>query len=272
MASRFKQDSEGLHFTIACLVCVALIVVDGWTRWLVLPRNLVSIALRPVQELAAMPSRLEGAVTSVLQSEPDVKIAYDILRKEYFQLKSEALLLRALEQENNDLRALLDASPRLQERLTLAELVNARIDRDNHQLIVSRGSRHEVYNGQAVIDDLGVVGQVTEVMPLTSNVTLITDPGHALPVQVQRNGLRATVHGTGSVNQLRIPFLNPNSDIEVGDLLISSGLGGRFPVGYPVAEVDAVVVIEDEAFIRVDAKPVARLDRSNSVLLLSRTP
>jgi len=99
---------------------------------------------------------------------------------------------------------------------------------------------------------------------------LITDPGHALPVQVKRNGLRTIVYGTGNVSLLRIPFLNQNSDIEVGDVLISSGLGGRFPNGYPVATVSDVTVIEDEAFIRVSAVPIAKLDRSNHVLLLSR--
>jgi len=107
-------------------------------------------------------------------------------------------------------------------------------------------------------------------MPLSSIIVLITDPGHALPVQVERNGLRTVVPGTGSVSLLRVPFLNQNSDITVGDVLISSGMGGRFPNGYPVAVVSDVKVIEDEAFIRVTANPIAKLDRSNHVLLLSR--
>jgi len=136
--------------------------------------------------------------------------------------------------------------------------------------LVGRGLRNGVYAGQAVIDDLGVIGQVTEVMPFNSSVMLITDPSHALPVQVERTGLRTIVYGTGNVSLLRIPFLNQNSDIRKGDILISSGLGGRFPNGYPVAEVMNVDVIQDEAFIRVTAKPIAKLDRSNQVLLLSR--
>jgi len=138
--------------------------------------------------------------------------------------------------------------------------------------LIGRGIRNNVYVGQAVIDDRGVVGQVTEVMPLSSSVMLITDPGHALPVQIQRNGIRTVAYGTGNVSSLNIPFLNLNSDIEVGDILISSGLGGRFPNGYPVAEVNSVKIIEDEAFIQVSATPIAKLNRSNHVLLLSRDP
>jgi len=107
-------------------------------------------------------------------------------------------------------------------------------------------------------------------MPLNSIIVLTTAPGHALPVQIERNGLRTVVNGTGSVSLLRVPYLNQNSDIIVGDVLISSGMGGRFPNGYPVAIVNDVKIIEDEAFIRVTASPIAKLDRSNHVLLLSR--
>ena len=271
MASRFRRDSDGLRFLLACALAVLLIVVDSTVAWLDTPRNLMSIALRPVQELASIPRRVATTFSSALESEPDVKVAYDNLRREYFQLKAETLLLRSLEQENDDLRALLGASPRLQEKVVLAELVSTQVTRDSHRFIVGRGLRHDVYLGQAVVDDQGVIGQVTDVMPLTSSITLITDPSHALPVQVQRNGLRTTVQGTGLINQLRVPFLNINSDIVVGDTLVSSGMGGRFPMGYPVAQVKQVRVIEDEAFIRVEAEPIARLDRTNSVLLLARS-
>ena len=164
----------------------------------------------------------------------------------------------------------MGAIPRLQDKVVLAELVSARIDRDSHRFIVGLGLRQNAFLGQAAVDDQGVIGQVTDVMPLTSSITLITDPSHALPVQVKRNGLRTTVHGTGVISQLRVPFLNLNSDIVEGDILVSSGMGGRFPSGYPVAEVKQVQVVDDEAFIRVQATPVARLDRTNSVLLLAR--
>ena len=179
-------------------------------------------------------------------------------------------MLSTLEEENKDLRALLDASERLEEKITLAELRDVNLDRDNHRVAIDRGLRDAVYVGQAVIDDKGVIGQVTEVMPLSSIVVLITDPGHALPVQVQRTGLRTVVNGIGSVSNLQVPYLNQNADVQLGDVLISTGMGGRFPNGYPVAVISDIETKEDEAFIKVLASPIANLDRSNYVLLLSR--
>lgn len=270
MANPFRKNTGWSQFAVVFVISVAMMMVDSLTPWLNGPRNVLSVALSPIQVLASVPSRIGRYFTSTLTAEPDLQIAYDNLRNEYFKLKSEALLLRTLEEENRDLRALLDASERLQEKITLAELMDVSLDRDNHRVSVERGLRDGVYIGQAVIDDQGVIGQVTEVMPLSSIIVLITDPSHALPVQVERNGLRTVVNGTGSVSLLRVPYLNQNSDIIVGDVLISSGMGGRFPNGYPVAVVSDVKIIEDEAFIRVTAAPIAKLDRSNHVLLLSR--
>jgi len=270
VANQFRKNSGWSQYATVFVISVTMMLVDSRTAWLNTPRNFLSVMLTPIQWLASVPSSVGRYFTSTLAAEPDLQIAYDNLRNEYFKLKSESLLLRTLQEENQDLRALLAASDRLKEKITLAELMDVNLDRDNHRVSVGLGIRDGVYVGQAVIDDQGVIGQVTEVMPLSSIIVLITDPGHALPVQLERNGLRTVVHGTGSVSLLRVPFLNQNSDILVGDVLISSGMGGRFPNGYPVAVVADVKVIEDEAFIRVTANPIAKLDRSNHVLLLSR--
>jgi rod shape-determining protein MreC len=270
MANPFRTISHWSQFGLVSFVAFSLILIDANTHWLAAPRNVLAVAVSPIQYLASAPTRIGRTFTSVLSAEPDIKIAYQNLRNEYFQLKAESLLLRTLQEENEALRALLDASRRLKEQITLAELINVSIDRDNHSILIGRGLRHGIYSGQAVIDDRGVIGQVTEVMPFNSSVLLITDPGHALPVQVQRTGLRTVVYGTGSVSVLRVPFLNQNSDIIEGDILISSGLGGRFPNGYPVARIDKVKVVEEENFLDVTAVPIAKLDRSNHVLLLSR--
>ena len=270
MANPFRKNSGKLNFFIVAIFSIVLMVVDANTRWLDAPRNALSVVLSPIQTLASVPASISHFVENVMTSEPDVKIAYENLRNEYFQLKAETLLLRTLQEENRDLRLLLDASERLNEKITLAELINVSIDPYNHRVLIGRGIRDKVYIGQAVIDDQGVIGQVTEVMPLSSSIVLITDPGHALPVQVERNGLRTVATGTGNVFSLSVSYLNQNSDIKVGDTLISSGLGGRFPNGYPVAIVSDVQFIEDEAFIEVSATPIAKLDRSNHVLLLSR--
>ena len=270
MANQFRKSSGWRQYGLIFFLSIALMVIDARTNWLHNLRNVLAVSLTPIQVLASMPATIGGALTSALSSDPDIDIAYKNLRDEYFQLKSETLLLRTLQDENRDLRTLLDASERLNEKVTLAELINVSIDPYNHRVLVGRGIRDGVYAGQAVIDDQGVIGQVTEVMPFNSGVMLITDPGHALPVQVQRTGLRTVVYGTGSVSSLRVPYLNQNSDIQVGDILLSSGLGGRFPNGYPVASITDVEIIQDEAFMQVTAEPIGKLDRSNHVLLLTR--
>jgi rod shape-determining protein MreC len=270
MANSIRKSSSWLQFGIVGLLALGLLLIDTNTRWLLGPRNVLAVGISPIQYLASAPTRIGRMFAGVLSAEPDIKIAYENLRNEYFQLKAETLLLRTLQDENEGLRSLFDASKRLKEKITLAELINISIDRDNHTLLIGRGLRHGIYVGQAVIDDQGVIGQVTDVMPFNSSVLLITDPGHALPVQVQRTGLRAVAYGTGSLSELRVPFLNQNSDIQVGDMLLSSGLGGRFPSGYPVAKVNKVKVIQEENFLDVAALPIAQLDRSNHVLLLSR--
>lgn len=270
MANPFRKKSGWQQYGIVFFISVVLMILDARTTLFNTPRNILAVVVSPIQSLASIPTTIGRYFNSAISSEPNIKIAYENLRNEYFQLKSESLLLRTLKDENEDLRKLLDATQRLKEKITLAELIDVTIDRYNHRILVGRGIRNGVYAGQAVIDDQGVIGQVTEVMPFSSSVMLITDPSHAFPVQVERTGLRTVVYGTGSVSLLRVPFLNQNSDIKEGDILVSSGLGGRFPNGYPVAEVTDVDFIQDEAFIRVSAKPIAKLDRSNHVLLLSR--
>lgn len=270
MANPFRKNAGWSQYAAVLIISVVMMMIDSQTKWLNAPRNILSVALSPIQSLASIPSSVGRYFTSSLTAEPDLQIAYDNLRNEYFKLKSETLLLRALEEENQSLRNLLAASERLKEKITLAELMDVNLDRDNHRVSVGRGIRDGVYVGQAVIDDQGVIGQVTEVMPLSSIIVLISDPSHALPVQVERNGLRTMVHGTGSVSLLKVPYLNQNSDIAVGDVLVSSGMGARFPNGYPVAVINDVKIIEGDAFIRVTASPIAKLDRSNHVLLLSR--
>ncbi len=270
MANRFRRDPDGIRLVFAVILSVVLIILDANSSWLATPRNLFSVTLRPVQYLAAVPQTIANSFAAALESEPDVKVAYENLREEYFQLKAETLLLESIAKENAELRNLLGASDRLDETLLLASIMSASIDRDSHSFVVGQGLRDGIRHGQAVIDDQGVIGQITDVMPLSSVVTLITDPGHALPVLIERNGIRAVVQGKGSLAELNVPFMNLNADVIAGDVLVSSGLGGRFPAGYPVAKITSVKVIEDEAFIEVTAEPLAALNKSTSVLVLSR--
>lgn len=176
--------------------------------------------------------------------------------------------MQALERENMRLRELLGSSFRLQERVQVAELLTVDLDPFSQQVVIDKGKNYGVYVGQAVLDAKGVMGQVTETSPLSSRVVLLTDPSHSVPVQINRNGLRAVVTGRGLGEKLQMDFLPHNADVRVGDLLVTSGLGGRFPVGYPVGEVITVDFPQGKAFADIKVEPAANLSTSREVMLV----
>ncbi len=180
--------------------------------------------------------------------------------------------LAALEEENRRLRALLDATAGRDIEFRFAELVQVSLDPYSHQVLIDRGVDDGVFEGQAVIDGQGVMGQVEGVTGGQSRVRLISDPDHALPVQILRTGQRTVAMGTGDVGRLSLPNLPEQSDVREGDVLVTSGLGERFPAGFPVAEVSRVVRDTGEAFMDVDARPLAALDRGREVLLVMSVP
>jgi rod shape-determining protein MreC len=197
------------------------------------------------------------------------------LELELGRLKAERLLtnarlqrLTALEAENARLRALLDARSRVRDEVRVAEILAVDANPYEHNLIIDIGSRDGVYDGQAIVDANGVVGQVIETGAVTAQAILISDADHALPVEVNRNGLRTIARGTGEFDRLELPFLPNNADIRAGDLLVTSGLGGAFPAGYPVAVVNAVTRIPQEPFANVTATPSAALDQVREVMLI----
>ena len=170
--------------------------------------------------------------------------------------------------ENQQLRALLESSKTIGERVLIAELLSVDLDPYKREIVINKGSREGVYAGQPIIDASGVMGQVVHVGPFSSTALLITDPSHALPVQVNRNGLRAIAVGVGSENYIELPHLPNNADILVGDLLVSSGLGCVFPTGYPVGRITQIDTDPSLPFAKVIAEPTARLNRSREVLLV----
>ena len=257
-------------FVFGVFFAICLIVVDVWTSWLTPVRTVLSFSMIPVHKIAATPGAVSDFFSDVLSEEPDVQTSYENLRKEYFQLKAEMLLMKSLQQENQALRELLSASTRIDEQVRLSELMQVNIDPYQHRLMVNNGLSDKVYEGQAVIDDNGVLGQITNVMPFSSAVMLVTDPNHAIPVYIERNGLRMIAFGTGSVSRMKIPFQKQNADIVAGDKLLASGLGGRFPASYPVAIITDVTVMSAQGFLEVTAKPLAKIDQIGHVLLLSR--
>jgi rod shape-determining protein MreC len=174
----------------------------------------------------------------------------------------------ALTEENRRLRAIRNASQGIGERTMIAEIVRIDVDAYRHRARINKGSDDGVFKGQPVLDAFGIVGQVTQVDRIGSEIIMISDNEHAIPIQVNRNGIRSIAVGTGDIHRLSLPFLTAESDVKPDDLLVSSGLDGIFPAGYPVATITKVERDPAETFAVVEAKPLAQLDRSREVLLL----
>ncbi|MDH3451780.1 MAG: rod shape-determining protein MreC, partial [Gammaproteobacteria bacterium] len=206
------------------------------------------------------------------RSHMDVREAYNRLRTDHIILKSKLQKLEAIEAENQRLNRLLSASRKVGEEVLLAELVEVSLEPFTHKVLVNRGTRDGVYVGQPVIDPDGVIGQVTKATLFTSAVTLLTDQSHAIPAQIRRNGLRVIVYGLGVPDRLAVPYLAQDADVREGDVLVTSGMGGRFPAGYPVARVTRISKDTNEPFLEVSALPVARLDYTKQVLLVWQVP
>ena len=197
------------------------------------------------------------------------------LIEENAHLKAQQALLQAqvqryisLEMENRDLRELLDASSHLREKILVTELVAADMAGLSRHITIDKGFSSEVFSGQPVLDATGVIGQVRHVSPLSSTVILLTDPDHAVPVQVNRNGLRGVLMGSGPSNRLSLAYVPNSANILVGDKLVTSGLGGQFPAGFPVGEVIAVDKDPRKPFATVEVEPSAHPDRSRRFILM----
>ena len=218
--------------------------------------------------IASLPVSASLWLSETVMSRQRLQQENQELRRTNLQLRGRQQKLESLEAENIRLRDLLDSSLKIGDQVLVAELIAIDLDPYKQQVIISRGSRSGVFEGQPVLDADAVMGQVIHVDPFSSIVLMITDPSHALPVQVNRNGLRTIAMGTGRINQLELANLPNNADIHEGDLVVTSGLGGHFPPGYPVAKVTEVVREPGQPFARVLAEPSANLERAREVLLV----
>jgi rod shape-determining protein MreC len=257
------------------VISVILMTVDHATDWLDETRATMTLAVTPVVVMADLPNRSAEGISQMFASREDMRQRITSLESELVLLRVKTEKMAALTAENNRLRTLLGSAAKLQENVLVAELVGVDPDPEKQQVIIDKGGIDDVYVGQPVLDAQGLMGQVIEVSNYTSRVLLISDETHSVPVQVLRNNLRLIAQGTGIDRQMVLLHVNATADIQVGDQLLSSGLGNRFPVGYPVGVVDFVDHEPGEPFARVTANPSARLDRSRHVLLVfneSETP
>lgn len=254
---------------VAVLSCL-LIFVDSRFDYLDKVRHAMGSALTPMQWLSNLPRGVVDWVDEVTTSREQLREDVDAMKARTLVLERKAQKFAFIMAENGRLRELLNASGVVDETVKVAELIGVSPDPFKHTVMVNKGRSDQVMVGQAVLDSSGLIGQVIEVSEFASRVLLISDNSHAVPVQVNRNGVRAIALGNGSFDFLELANVPDTADIKEGDLLVSSGLGGRFPPGYPVAEVISVQHDPGQPFARVMAQPKAQLNRSRLVLIVAK--
>ena len=245
-----------------------LMVMDHKYKSLETVRAGLSVAIYPIQLLVEVPDTVSEWFSESLATRRHLQEENDSLHTQIFMQKAQMQKLASLESENIRLRELLDSSFEVGEKVIIAELLSVNLDPYKHQIVINKGQLDDIYPGQPLLDAEGVMGQIVHAGPYTSTAVLITDTAHAIPVQVNRNGLRSIALGSGTIDRLDLPYIPNSADIRSGDLLITSGLGGRFPPGYPVAVVSSVQHDPGRTFSRVMATPLAHLNRSREVLLV----
>jgi rod shape-determining protein MreC len=250
------------------LLAIILMTLDYRGRYVEKIRALGWRAVEPVVLAVEAPFALGRRLGEEMRTRHELMNDIAALERQRRQQSAELALLQELRNDNRELRALLEASRRLETTYRSAELMKIDLNPWSHRVVINRGSSDGLSTGQPVMDSLGVIGQVDELGLRTAQVILISDPDHALPVRVQRTGLRTVAYGSGRINRLRLTDLPMNVDLAPGDRLVTSGLGGAFPPGLPVAEVESVLRPAGEAFARAQARPLGRLDRARHVLVV----
>ncbi|AKG68559.1 rod shape-determining protein MreC [Serratia fonticola] len=263
-----RGPSLQLRLFLAVIVAIALIVADSRLGTFVKIRNYMDTAVSPFYFLANGPRKVLDSVSETLATRQQLELENRALRQELLLKNSDNLLLGQFKQENARLRELLGSPLRQDEHKMVTQVISTGSDPYSDQVVIDKGSDNGVYEGQPVISDKGVVGQVVAVAKMTSRVLLICDASHALPIQVLRNDIRVIAAGSGCTDDLQLEHLPGNTDIRVGDVLVTSGLGGRFPEGYPVAVVSSVKVDNQRAYTVIQARPTAGLQRLRYLLLL----
>ncbi len=253
-------------------LAIALMTVDHRYRYLDSVRDVLATAVYPLHHLVGLPTATRNWLIENLASRGTLLEENTRLREKQVFLNAQLQKLIVLEAENRRLRSLLESVVEAPERVLIAELLAVDFDPYRHHILINRGRQHGVYVGQPVLDQQGVIGQVIRADLFTATVILVTDPNHALPIQINRTGVRTLALGTGNFQKLELPHIPNHEDVSVGDLLITSGLGGRFPHGYPVGTVTEVRFDPSSPFASIIARPVARLDRIREVMLLENPP
>ncbi|KZC15513.1 rod shape-determining protein MreC [Rhodanobacter sp. FW510-R12] len=265
----FAGNAAGtLRLIVYLALAVVLMVLDHRNGWLWRLRYATAAVVEPVYRLAGLPAAGIRAVSVTFADRQRLTEQNQRLREDLLLANAKLNRMAAVAEQNQRLKELLDTQHSLKLNVQLARVIGVDLGAYRYALTLNMGARDGVRPGQPVIDARGVMGQVKEVLPTTSMVMLITDPSHAIPVVIERTGLRTVAYGSRDGAQLSLPNIPQAADVRVGDKLLTSGLGGRFPPGFPVGEVRSVAPSASGMFLVAMARPSADLDRSEDVLLL----
>ncbi|HEV8018671.1 MAG TPA: rod shape-determining protein MreC [Steroidobacteraceae bacterium] len=262
------RGSPGFRFTLYALLSVIAMYLDQRQHYLEPVRYMLQAAAYPLQLAVNSPPAAWRWISESLQTRDALRVENARLRSAQRDLELRAMRYEALARENGELRGLREALPPVADRWLAAEVVSIQLSSLRQRLLLNRGAANGVFKGQAVLDDKGLIGQTIHVGPWSAEVILITDPEHAVPVLIERTGLRTIAVGAADTTSLALPYLPANADIKSGDLLVTSGLGGVFPEGYPVARVTEVHRDAVQPLAQVRAAPLAHLDTDSEVMLV----
>lgn len=268
-AHRSDEIAGTLRLLVTLSLAIALMVLDHRGGWLSAIRGQIEVIVQPLWRLAGLPAKLSDTVRDDASTRARLAQDNEILRNALLISGARIARLQTAAAENARLRGLLGAAEQGGLDVQLAPILDIALDPTRQRVVLDIGADQGVTRGQAAIDAGGLIGQVIEVRPTTATVLLLTDPDHAVPVAVSRNGIRLVAYGRG--DRLELANVPTSSDVKVGDRIVTSGLGGRFPPGFPVGTITALRRDESRAFLVGDLKPAAQLDRGRDVLLLRPT-
>lgn len=251
---------------------VALVVIDHRGGWLHQARQQAALLVQPLWTVAGWPGRVIERLYDDAGTVSQLTEENERLRNQLLVYSARLARLQPLAADNARLRGLLDATPRGGLEVQLAPILDIDLDPTRQRLVLDAGGNDGVSVGQTVIDAGGLVGQIIAVKPTHATVLLLTDPSHAVPVAVSRSGVRLVAYGQGRIDLLRVPSIPLSSDVKVGDTLVTSGLGGRFPAGFPVGTITSLTPDYSRAFLVGEVEPAAHFDRGRDVLLLRSAP
>lgn len=263
-----RTPALGLRFLLLAAMSILLLIADHRENHLETVRKALGAVVYPLRIVVDSPVSLWRWLQDTTAARNDLLLENSRLNAERLLTQARLQRFAALESENARLRAMLEATSRVRDQVQVAEIMSVSSNPFRHTLIIDKGTQDGVYDGQAMIDAKGVVGQIIEAGLLSAQGVLISDPDHALPVEVNRNGLRTIAVGTGAFDRLDLPFLPNNADIREGDLLVTSGLGGSFPPGYPVGVIAEVTRIPQGPFAQISARPAAALNQVREIMLI----